>query len=66
MTIHSSTVHSQGGKPNNSSYTLEAADAQKKNHKYTALSTKMGYKFIPLSATPYSAVGKPFENFLAL
>jgi hypothetical protein len=26
----------------------------------------MGYKFIPLSATPYGAVGTPFENFLAL
>jgi hypothetical protein len=24
----------------------------------------MGYKFIPLSATPYGAVGKPCENFL--
>jgi hypothetical protein len=26
----------------------------------------MGFKFIPLSATPYGAVGKPFENFLVL
>ena len=26
----------------------------------------MGYSFIPLSATPYGAVGKPFEDFLAL
>jgi hypothetical protein len=26
----------------------------------------MGYKFIPLSATPYGAVGKPVENFLVL
>jgi hypothetical protein len=26
----------------------------------------MGYKFIPLSATPYGAAGTPFENFLVL
>jgi hypothetical protein len=26
----------------------------------------MGYKFVPLSATPYGAVGKPFEDFFAL
>ena len=65
MTIHSPTAHSQAGKLNNSSAILKAADSQK-NHKYDALSTKMGYKFIPLSATPYGAVGTPFENFLVL
>jgi hypothetical protein len=65
MTIHSPTVHSQAGKLNNSSATLKAADSQKK-HKYDSLTTKMGYKFIPLSATPYGAVGTPFENFLVL
>ena len=26
----------------------------------------MRYKFVPLSATPYGAVGKPFEDFLVL
>jgi hypothetical protein len=65
MTIHSPTVHSQAGKLNNSSATLKAADSQKKS-KYDSLSTRMGYKFIPLSATPYGAVGTPFENFLVL
>ena len=65
MTIHSPTTHSQAGKLDNSSATLKAADAQK-NNKYAALATKMGYSFIPLSATPYGAVGKPFEDFLAL
>jgi hypothetical protein len=65
MTIHSPTAHSQAGKLDNSSATLKAADAQK-NNKYAALATKMGYSFIPLSATPYGAVGKPFEDFLAL
>lgn len=65
MTIHSPTAHSQAGKPNNSSAVLKAADTQK-NYKYNDLSTKMGYKFIPLSATPYGAVGKPFEDFLVL
>jgi hypothetical protein len=44
MTIHSPTVHSQAGKLNNSSAMLKAADSQK-NHKYDALSIKMGYKF---------------------
>ncbi len=53
MTIHSPTVHSQAGKLNNSSAILKTADSQK-NHKYDALPTKMGYKFIHLSATsPY-------------
>jgi hypothetical protein len=65
MTIHSPTVHSQAGKLNNSTATLKAADSQKKS-KYDSLSTRMGYKFIPLSATPYGAVGTPFENFLVL
>jgi hypothetical protein len=65
MTIHSPTAHSQTGKIDNSSATLRAADALK-NNKYAALSTKMGYSFIPLSATPYGAVGKPFVDFLEL
>jgi hypothetical protein len=48
ITIHSPTAHSQAevGKPDNSFATLKAADA-KKNHKYDALSTKMGYRFVP-------------------
>jgi hypothetical protein len=54
-------THSQTGKTDNSSATLKAADALK-NNKYAALSTEMGYSFIPLSATPYGAVGKPFED----
>jgi hypothetical protein len=65
MTIHSPAAHSQAGNIDNSSPTLKAADALK-NYKYAALSTKMGYSFVPLSATPYGAVGKPFEDFLVL
>jgi hypothetical protein len=65
MTIHSPTAHSQTGKIYNSYATLKAADALK-NNKYAALSTKMGYSFIPLSATPSGAVGTPFEDLLSL
>jgi hypothetical protein len=65
MTIHSPTVHSQAGKLNNSSATLKAADSQKK-HKYDALSTKMCYKFIPLSATSIRRCRHTFQKLLVL
>jgi hypothetical protein len=47
-------VHIQAGKPNKTSATLQAADAQN-NHKYDAFSTTMGYKFFILTA--------PRQNF---
>jgi hypothetical protein len=65
MTIHSPTAHIQAGNLDNSSTTLKAADSQK-NHKYDALSTNMGYKLVLLTATPYGAESKRFEDFSAL